>query len=305
MPNKEKDWETQLKETAQEIINREPFKYDMNEDAVYQQYKNAYDEQGKKAMEDTIGQASALTGGYASSYATTAGQQAYNEYMKGLNDITPDLYDMAFQKYQNEGTALKERYNMLAGMVGGDTETTEDESEFIVNQEIDDIAMGFETEEELGAWINEAVANEDITPEQAEKYLDKFGNLSNYNDLTMYSKIKEKARKISEDKKNQADLEQYLNQQEEYGYISSDQKQAILAEYSILDKVNYIKRTWTTKNGGNGNWWGLNRDAKVIDQYGTEYKIAELIDLIMEQENWDKKETKEWLKELQKSLGLN
>ena len=56
-------------EALQAYLNREDFQYDVNADALYQQYKDRYVELGKDAMEDTMGQAAALTGGYGSSYA--------------------------------------------------------------------------------------------------------------------------------------------------------------------------------------------------------------------------------------------
>ena len=58
-----------------QINNREKFSYDLNGDALYQQYKQQYMNQGKLAMVDTMGQASAMTGGYGSSYAETVGNQ--------------------------------------------------------------------------------------------------------------------------------------------------------------------------------------------------------------------------------------
>ena len=40
-------WEDQLKETANKILNREKFSYDLNGDALYKQYKDRYTQQGK------------------------------------------------------------------------------------------------------------------------------------------------------------------------------------------------------------------------------------------------------------------
>lgn len=88
------------------INNREKFSYDLNGDALYQQYKNQYINGGRLAMQDTLGQAAALTGGYGNSYAVTAGNQAYQEYLKGLNDVVPELYQMAYDRYNNEGEEL-------------------------------------------------------------------------------------------------------------------------------------------------------------------------------------------------------
>ena len=78
------------------------FNYDVNEDALYQQLKDKYIQQGKLAMEDTIGKASAMTGGYGNSYAQSVGQQAYQGQLDNLNDNIPELYDMALARYNTE-----------------------------------------------------------------------------------------------------------------------------------------------------------------------------------------------------------
>ena len=94
-------------------LNREKFSYDLNGDALYQQYKDKFINQGRLAMADTIGQASAMTGGHGSSYAVTAGNQAYQSHLQNLNDIVPQLYQMALDKYNQEGQDLKDAYSML------------------------------------------------------------------------------------------------------------------------------------------------------------------------------------------------
>ena len=106
-------WQGQLDEIMAQILNRQPFQYDVNSDALYQQYKDQYIAQGQQAMMDTMGQAAALTGGYGNSYAQTAGQQTYQGYLQQLNDKIPDLYQLALSKYQMEGDALANQYAML------------------------------------------------------------------------------------------------------------------------------------------------------------------------------------------------
>lgn len=96
--------------------NRDPFSYDFNSDALYQQYKDQYIMQGQMAMMDTMGQAAALTGGYGSSYAQTVGQQAYNQQLSQLNNIMPELYQMAYERYGQEGQELLDMFNMYLGL---------------------------------------------------------------------------------------------------------------------------------------------------------------------------------------------
>ena len=107
-------WQTQLDDTLQKILNREKFSYDLNGDALYQQYKDQYVMQGQQAMMDTMGQAQAMTGGYGNSYAQTAGQQAYQGHLQQLNDVIPELYQMALNQYNREGEDLYNQYGMFA-----------------------------------------------------------------------------------------------------------------------------------------------------------------------------------------------
>lgn len=107
-------WQTQLNEVIKKIMNREQFSYDLNGDALYQQYKDQYVNQGKMAMMDTMGQAAALTGGYGNSYAQSVGQQAYQGYLQGLNDKIPELYQLALSKYQMEGDAMYDQAALMA-----------------------------------------------------------------------------------------------------------------------------------------------------------------------------------------------
>ena len=94
------------------LLNREKFSYDASTDPLYQQYKTLYTQQGKTAMQDTMGQAAALTGGYGSSYSQAVGQQQYDAYLQKLNEIVPDLYSQAYQMYRDEGDALLDQYQI-------------------------------------------------------------------------------------------------------------------------------------------------------------------------------------------------
>lgn len=106
----------QVNELYTRITNRQPFSYDVNGDALYQQYKDKYIQQGKQAMKDTMGQAAALTGGYGSSYGQQVGQQTYDAYLQNLNDVIPDLYQTAYSRYQGEGEDLQNQLAAAEGM---------------------------------------------------------------------------------------------------------------------------------------------------------------------------------------------
>ena len=116
MPKYAGAYDGQLKELYDQIVNRDPFSYDINKDMLYQQYANEYARNGKLAMMDTMGQAAALTGGYGSSYGQQVGQQTYNAYLQQLGDIVPDLYDKAYAHYQDEGDQLMQQYAMMGDL---------------------------------------------------------------------------------------------------------------------------------------------------------------------------------------------
>ena len=106
-------YQAQIDQTVDQILNRKPFQYDVNGDALYQQYKDRYVNLGQQAMIDTMGQAAKLTGGYGNSYAQMAGQQAYQGYLQGLTDKIPELAQLAQNQYTQQGQDLYQRYGLL------------------------------------------------------------------------------------------------------------------------------------------------------------------------------------------------
>lgn len=104
-----------LKAYYDALLNREDFSFDLNNNALYNQYKDFYTKRGNLAMMDTIGQASAMTGGYGNSYAASAGQQAYQQNLDKLGEMVPEVYNLALQQYQLEGEQLYNKYALAAG----------------------------------------------------------------------------------------------------------------------------------------------------------------------------------------------
>ena len=106
-------FEARLQELYDQIAGREAFSYDPEEDEMYKRYARLYAAQGAAAMEDTMGQAAALTGGYGSSYAQAVGQQAYDRYLGELASLVPELRQAALAEYTQERKALTDRYGLL------------------------------------------------------------------------------------------------------------------------------------------------------------------------------------------------
>jgi hypothetical protein len=106
-------YEEQLAQLYDQITGRDPFSYNVNMDPIYQNYKDQYIQGGKRAMQDTMGQAAGLTGGYGSTYSQAAGQQAYDQYLTQLTNKIPELYEMAYGMYKDQGDQLTQQYGML------------------------------------------------------------------------------------------------------------------------------------------------------------------------------------------------
>lgn len=104
----------QIRDMMNKIQNREKFSYDVNTDMLFQQALASSMASGQQAMQDTMGQASALTGGYASTYAQSAGNQAYNAYIQDAYNNLPEYYQMALEAYNMEGQDMYNQLGMLS-----------------------------------------------------------------------------------------------------------------------------------------------------------------------------------------------
>ena len=119
-------YQNNLNDIINQIQNGKKFSYDLNGDALYQQYKDQYTLQGQQAMMDTMGQAAAMTGGYGNSYAQTVGQQTYQGYLQQLNDKVPELYKLALDKYNQDRQDLYDQYGMYSDLYDQEYRTQRD-----------------------------------------------------------------------------------------------------------------------------------------------------------------------------------
>lgn len=108
------DPDAELERLYAAITGRPAFSYDPASDPVYNSYAQSYQRRGRLTMRDTMGQAAALTGGYGSSYAQSVGQQQYDSYLQSLGEALPELYGMAWQRYNAEGDALKTAWELAS-----------------------------------------------------------------------------------------------------------------------------------------------------------------------------------------------
>ena len=109
-------YQDQLDALYNQIVGRGEFSYDPSADPLYEMYKDRYTVGGQQAMQDTMANAAALSGGYGNSYAQTVGQQQYNAYMAELAAILPELEARAYDRWRDEGTDLYNQFQLTQGL---------------------------------------------------------------------------------------------------------------------------------------------------------------------------------------------
>ena len=150
--------------------NREPFQFNVNEDALYNQYKDQYIKHGNLAMKDTMGQAAALTGGFGNSFAQTAGQQVYQKYMQDLNDIVPELWQQALDRYQKEGSDMLTEYGLMSDLESQEYSRYQDAAALARSQVDNMISMGIMPDSDLikQAGYSQSYAQQMVSKVQAQ-----------------------------------------------------------------------------------------------------------------------------------------
>ena len=104
---------SQITDLVAQLQNRPAFEYDVNTDPLYLQLRDIWKQDGLMAMEDTMGQAAQLTGGYGNSHAQMAGQQVYNNYLRQVNEMVPELKEAARADYDADTDVLLRNLGLL------------------------------------------------------------------------------------------------------------------------------------------------------------------------------------------------
>lgn len=112
-------------ERAYNAYKNMSFDYSPENDPDYEAYKREYSKNGRFAMEDTVARMAARTGGVASSYAVSAGANAYNDYMARLSEKIPYLREIAYERYKDE----EEKYLKLAELAKDEMKSDEESYE--------------------------------------------------------------------------------------------------------------------------------------------------------------------------------
>ena len=268
--------------TAQEYLdkaNNTPFSYNVYGSDLYNKYKDQYQKNAQLGMEDTMGKAAALTGGYGNSYAQTAGQQAYYREMEGLDDIAMQLYQMAYNQWANDRD-----YNMqMADYYRGLDQDAFNNALSILKlqgEDEDNKLMDLDRiPEEVMQAVNAAKTNDELNA-----ILTKYGDANVISEKEVKGLLELKSRDES-GSKNKEGNPVYANM--------------------ILDPT-----AWGVAFNGNKNWtkwWNnkaIDRNAEVISPLGKKLSAQELIRLL-KQEDVEGVDARDAVRRLLEALGIN
>ena len=327
------------------ILNRKNFSYDLNGDALYQQYKDNYMTQGKQASMDVMGQVSAMTGGYGNSYAATVGNQTYQGYLQKLNDVVPQLYQLALDRYNSEGEQLKTNYNLLntdrSNAYGeyndkynrllSERDYASNDYNNVFNQDYgmwndnrtydtgeywNQYNAGYQAEQD--AFNNDlALKNYNLNERQValseNQYNDSKKVVNNNTTPTVnYSEIPDSVISKAEGLGNDIERANYLQGLVNAGAITNDQKNAVLAQTIGNDTIEYDgSRYAVIDNGGANGFLGL---GKLFGNIDNNAKVMdengntytmEQLYKMKQNEGMTPSEAKAWVVALQKAAGVH
>ena len=129
--------------TFNDVLNYGDFSYDYTTDPLYDVYAKAYTREGRRASEDALAQAAAMTGGVPSSYANTAAQQAGNYYAAQLADKIPELRAQAYSEYNNKFNQLMSKHGVANAGDQFDYGVYRDRANQDYQQYLDDLNMRY------------------------------------------------------------------------------------------------------------------------------------------------------------------
>lgn len=98
-------YQPQIDEVMNKVTN---WNYDPMQDANYQALAKVYGARGNTAAKNSMADAAALNGGYGTSYAVSAAQQARNQYNQELASMIPDLEANAYNRAQTTLAAYRD-----------------------------------------------------------------------------------------------------------------------------------------------------------------------------------------------------
>jgi hypothetical protein len=118
---------SQMDALTNQYMNRGAFSYDSNTDKAFQDYANIMLKNGNMAMKDTAAKAASMTGGFGNSYAQTAGQSVYNNYVDQIGLAEREFRNDALAQYNAAGNDLLSKLGLLERQEARDKAAWEDD----------------------------------------------------------------------------------------------------------------------------------------------------------------------------------
>lgn len=109
-------WDDQLQAEHDAIQNYGPFNQDVTESSLWQNYKKQAIREADRSYQDSLGTASAMTGGQLSTSAMAAAAQARDYNMTTLNDQYTNVYNTLYGQYTNEFNMLLSKLEATEGL---------------------------------------------------------------------------------------------------------------------------------------------------------------------------------------------
>lgn len=209
---------TAVEDAFSRLQNRAPFSYDISGDGLYQQYKQQYTALGERAMRDTVAKGSELTGGYGNSYAQSAGQQAYGEYLNQLNNMVPELYQLAYNRYTAEGDQLEKEYELLVNRENQLYNRSQDS--FSTLQELADYYAGMSQKQrtyETDLWQQALKREDDLAKFNYEQQRDQIADQQWQKEYELALEKSASEKKKTEEQKTDSENQQLISTAGEWG----------------------------------------------------------------------------------------
>lgn len=239
-----------------DIENIGDFKYDFADDPMYAAIRDNYARQGKLAMQDAVGKASAATGGYGNSYAASAGAQAYNQYIAQTSEMIPELYQMAYALHADKKNDAYKKASLYDSLEATD-----------YSRRLDDISRAYN---DYGAAASRAdtAYNRDFN-EKSTEYQTGYQEAADERNYRLSASSNALAWQKYNDEKAAADAA--ASAKAVYEMLSEDKLDAIDKK---IKAVRNASEEGTATDGDVANVWqymlnvgGQNADPEVLAQY--------------------------------------
>ena len=240
--------------------NASTYNYDMDNDPVLRQAREAYRRQAQAGAKNAQAGAARLTGGYGNSYGAVAAQQQYNDAMARFNESIPQFEQNAYNRYLQENNKNLQMADYYAGRADTAYQRAYQAERDAYNDEWTD---------------KERSQRETEWAQSNEKYeLDK-----EWNELLKKRQMEEWSQA---DEERLWDLAQIAAQYDDYSYLN-----ALNVDTSKIEADEAEARDWTVKQHNQQELeWLYSNEAKILENTYQELLNKKLNDeLTYEEEN--------------------